>query len=331
MRQRLLRSLHLQRGFTLVELLVVIAIIGVLIALLLPAVQAARETARRSSCRNKRKQLCLALHNFHDAHSAFAQGVTSTPPPKIYTGAIKSWPMHLMSYFEQDTLEQLGDFQTKIATGGWYANNRAFSSYHVPMFECPSDEVGTMDLPGEGIFGWSRSNYVGCFSADGGWVEPNALQDIDLCNNDPLQNPSVQSGNRATFNINVTRGPQHITDGTSNTVAFSEMICGPDHSADLRGYWWGLYGHAYSHRLSPNSALPDRVIPGYCDPLKSPCKPSATCLTTVYMGARSLHPQGVNVALCDGSVRFVQDQIDIGVWQGLASINGSEVNTSNAP
>jgi prepilin-type processing-associated H-X9-DG protein len=187
-----------------------------------------------------------------------------------------------------------------------------------------------MDLPGEGIFGWTRSNYVGCFSADGGWVEPKAPQDIDSCNNDPAQNPSVASKRTALFNVNVTRSTTHVTDGTSHTVAFSEVIAGPDHSSDLRGYWWGIYGHAYSHRLSPNSALPDRLVSGYCVPEKAPCLPNASCLTTIYMGARSRHQQGVNAALADGSVTFFTDQIDLDVWQALGSINGSETDANNA-
>jgi len=314
-----------------VELLVVIAIIGVLIGLLLPAVQAAREAARRTSCTNNLKQIMLAGHNFHDAYKSFPVGLKSDPVPKIYGGAVKSWTHVVLGYLEQGNLERLVDVQSGMSTANWYTGDKLASTHHIPMYECPSDEVGTMDLPGEGIFGWTRSSYIACFSPDGGWVEPNAPQDIDSCNNTARYNPGVKSGKIAAFNINVTRGTQHIMDGTSNTVGFSELICGPDKSPDLRGYWWGVYGHAYSHLLSPNSALPDRVIGGYCDPSKAPCTPTAGCLTTVVMGARSLHPQGVNAALLDGSVRFVVDAIDLNAWQALASINGGEVSTSGNP
>lgn len=116
-----------------------------------------------------------------------------------------------------------------------------------------------------------------------------------------------------------------LIDGASQTVAFSEVIAGPDGSADFRGHWWGYFGMQYSHMYTPNSPLADRLLPPYCDPSKAPCDESAQSASSVLIIARSLHKGGVNVTLADGSVRQVVNSIDLAVWQALGSINGGEV------
>lgn len=319
-----MRSAARQRrdsGFTLVELLVVIAIIGILVALLLPAVQSARESARRLQCQNNLKQLGLAAHSFHDTYDRFPVGIESFPPPFTWSKPTMMWTNALLPFLEKINIYEMQDFDLPP----WYADNADAINVLVPAFLCPADDCGFRDA-------WSgpdsaRSNYVAVFSADGTWVEPDVVS-IDNLNNDPSQNPSVSSGKRALFNIDVTRTESDVRDGLSNTIMFSELICGPDGSHDLRGYWGGYNGHNYTHVLAPNSPLPDHTYgSGGCTlphKLKSPCTSGASWTGMIH-GARSYHVGGVNAVRADGSVHFVNDSIDQDLWEGLASINGSEV------
>jgi len=310
-------------GFTLVELLVVIAIIGILVALLLPAVQSAREAARRTECTNKLKQISLAALNFHNSYARFPMGVESQNPPQIYGSGIRIWGHAVLPYLEETALNQRADYDVGQATGGWYTNNEITNSTRINSYICPSDEVGTIDFPGEGIFGWARSNYTACFSADGIYAEPGANHNVDDLYDKAFLNPSVRSGLRALFNVNVKKTLTKVVDGTSKTVAFSELISGPGGTTDLRGYWWGYFGSFHTHMRMPNSPLPDRIIYG-CVPTKSPCQNSAAGWSAHVIAARSYHPGGVNVTFADGSVHFVSDTIDHPVWIGMGSINGNE-------
>ena len=311
-------------AFTLVELLVVIAIIGVLVALLLPAVQSARAAARRADCTNRIKQLGLAAHIFHDANGRFPMGTETDAAPKIFGSRFVNWTHSLWPYIEQAALHQQWHHNQGWNTKG----NIELSKTYMPFLHCPADTSGGFTVKEENIFEWSRNNYVACYSADGNMVEPDAPHDRDQCNNDPRVNPSVVSGKRALFNMNVERSFKSIVDGTSNTVAFSELIQGPHDSRDTRGYWWGWFGHQYTHLRSPNSPLPDRTLNSFCDDTKSPCTGNSTCWSTVINAARSYHAGGVNVCLADGSVQFVVDSVDQLAWEGLASINGEEVTES---
>jgi hypothetical protein len=180
---------------------------------------------------------------------------------------------------------------------------------------------------GEPFTAWTRSNYAACYSADGGWIEPNAPQNRDACNNNPALNPSVNSGLRALFNFNVTHRLADVVDGTSNTAAVAEVISGPTNTEDIRGYWWGYFGAAYVHLRPPNSPLNDRLIGLYCVNTKRgvPCDTTAACWSTVSLSARSYHIGGVNLVLVDGSVRFVSQGINQATWTALGSINGGEV------
>ena len=311
----------LQRGFTLVELLVVIAIIGILVSLLLPAVNAAREAARRTQCINNLKQLGLAALNFHDVNEHFPIGQDTDPRPRIFASTYKIWTHSVWPFLEESGLSDAWDQNVR-----WnQRNNIELSKTFIASFHCPSDTPGGFTVVEEGIDSWSRSNYAACYSADGSMVEPDAPQDRDSCNNDPRSNPSVASGKRALFNINVEKNIKKITDGTSHTAAFSELIQGPDGSRDARGYWWGHFGAQYTHMRSPNSPLPDRTLSTFCDDRKAPCQPNVTCWTTHIYAARSLHPGGVNSCRADGSVHFVTNSINQFVWVALGSINGEEV------
>ena len=242
-------------AFTLVELLVVITIIGILIALLLPAVQAAREAARRMQCANNLKQIVLASHSFHEAKGTFPVGMQGD----YYQGTV-FWPEEIMPYMELGNLYAKLDLQSPlgIAGGPWYTNNDAANKTWIPAYQCPSDTTGTYYEPA-GYY-WARSNYTACYSADGLMVEPGAPQNIGSCSDDASLNPSVNSKLRALFNVNVVRSVANVLDGTSNTVAFSEVIQGPDRSSDMRGYWWGMYGAAHAHACAELDGVGQRVL-----------------------------------------------------------------------
>jgi prepilin-type N-terminal cleavage/methylation domain-containing protein/prepilin-type processing-associated H-X9-DG protein len=314
-----------RRGFTLTELLVVIAIIGVLIGLLLPAVQKVRAAANRVKCQNNLKQIGLALHDYHDGHDAFPMGGESWPPPQIYFVPVKMWTQSLLPYLELGDLDRQIDYTAGYGSPAFCTNNTPAFQYLVKQFLCPADTAGSLSLPGTPFDGWTRSNYVGCYSADGFWVEPGAPEDVETCNNDPAQNPSVASGKRSLFNINVRRSFRDVIDGTSNTAAFSELIAGPNNSLDARGMWWNFMGQQYTHWRTPNSTLPDVLLAPYDDPTKVPCQTTAPCLSGMIMTARSYHAGGVNVCFADGSLHFIADSINLSTWQGLGSINGGEV------
>jgi prepilin-type N-terminal cleavage/methylation domain-containing protein len=313
------------RGFTLVELLVVIAIIGILISLLLPAVQAAREAARRSQCSNNLKQIGLAIHEYQDSMQALPIGLSQPPtvPANWSTcgsGPYNTWPARLFPYLEQQNLAW--DFNYGYATCGYDPINGPAMSTWISSYLCPSDTPdgfqGTTRLA-------SRSNYVACFSPDGTMVEPGAPWKIDGCNNLAFLNPAKQ---RALFNVNLSRRLVECTDGLSNTVMISEAIAGQQ--GDIRGMWWYPWGMQYEHHRGPNSPIPDAVGggPAYCySTTDAPCSVSAACQSTIDFAARSKHPLGVQVLRADGSAQFVANAIDLATWQAFASISGSEAVT----
>src|SRR5690606_31004811 len=160
----------------LVELLVVIAIVGLLVALLLPAVQAARESSRRMQCSSRLKQIILAAHNFHDVNKMFPMGQESMPPDgyfwvapyfPIYNVPNRMWTQAVMPYTEASNLDGLQDFVSGGGTAAYYAHNDAAFKTHISSYYCPADSPGVADVPAENIFGWTRSNYTAVYSADG--------------------------------------------------------------------------------------------------------------------------------------------------------------------
>jgi prepilin-type N-terminal cleavage/methylation domain-containing protein/prepilin-type processing-associated H-X9-DG protein len=336
-------SLH---GFTLVELLVVITIIGILIALLLPAVQAAREAARRMQCSNNLKQLALALHNYGNTYSSrFPAGVTQ-PVPVISSsgGPYNTWMVRVMPYLERGTAFDRWNFTEGYSgpmqgPGGTRINEPILRT-QFPAFQCPSDNARAKLFGGSaGTARWTRSNYVACFSPAGTMVEPGVRFPDDICNNDPLKNPGAApalKAIRALFNVNVYRPMNEVSDGLSNTVALSETIAGIDSKSatDVRGMWWYAWGCQYTHHRTPNTQIPDTVWAAVADHCVStpeaPCNANGACESTIDYAARSNHPGGVNVAAADGSVNFCSNNVNLTVWQAAASINGGEVMASNS-
>ncbi len=312
------------RGFTLVELLVVIAIIGALVALLLPAVQSAREAARRSACTNNLRQLGVALQNFHSAHGHFPAG-RGGPVPQIF-----SPQAYLLPYVEEGSIEGQMDFSVEptplfiagVAYSG--ARNQAAAYEAVSVLTCPSD-VASGRVEGS-LYG--GTNYAACTGSavlDAGTVNPS--------------DGVFYRESKIAF--------RHITDGSSHTVAFSERMLGngqsvstlPPDRADLyilelfnsspvspsncqtpsngtwydaRGAKWilGNYGNTlYNHQYVPN--------PPQWDCMNLPQQKG-------YLSARSYHREGVNVLFCDGSVRFMDDDVALVVWRAIATRAGGE-------
>jgi prepilin-type N-terminal cleavage/methylation domain-containing protein len=319
-----------RNAFTLVELLVVIAIIGILVAMLLPAVQSAREAARRMQCSNNLKQLGLALHNYHTAHNTFPPGSLAYDGDNRATSnhkAIHNWPMFIAPQMEQQNLADKYNWNVGFR-GPDYGNvNGEVFRLRLPFMQCPSDSPGVFNGEPGGLptGNFSRSNYVACHSPNGSLMEKGVTNFDKTCVD--ANNPATK---KAVFNWNVVRRIDDIRDGTSNTVALSEVIAGPNNTPDLRGAWWTDLGMGYTHLRSPNSSVPDQMLGApYCNSAKAPCTSTSPCWSTMIIAARSNHSGGVVSCLADGSVHFFSSSIDAQLWIDLASYNGGEVVTVN--
>jgi prepilin-type N-terminal cleavage/methylation domain-containing protein/prepilin-type processing-associated H-X9-DG protein len=328
-------------GFTLIELLVVIAIIAVLIALLLPAVQAAREAARRMQCTNNLKQIGLALHNYHSSWNCFPvgflyayQGVLPNSSPSQYRWSVLA---QMAPQMEQTNIFNALNFNFPIAhmpttTGAlfwpYFEANTTVMATQVALFVCPTDGA-----PPPAV-GTGPTNYTFC-SGDG-------------------SNGGDATNADGAFILGYAQSIATLTDGSSQTAAASEQLLGiagpysqpsptpipyPWYRAMARlaaapltdagcatasdgwllnrgSSWWdGNYQNAlYNHYLPPNAGRPDCIV--YHNP--------------GWKAARSFHPGGVNALYCDGHVAFVKSSVNLGVWQAIATRAGGEVLSADA-
>lgn len=317
-----------RHGFTLVELLVVIAIIGILIALLLPAVQAAREAARRSQCLNNLKQLGVAMHNYHDTHKWL-------PPGLGGNGCCwGTWQPIILPYLEQEALSDLyRNWGGDDSSGPRYStspNTTNVCVRRIPTLTCPSD------IPNAPFSNLTNHNYAVNFGNTGYGQQATIGSGTTavrfagapfrrgiFLNSDPNVKVPTPGGHM----VRPQRGVpfQDIIDGQSNTLMMAEVLQGQ--GTDLRGFtWWGDACN-FTTYLAPNSPLPDRIYTlSYCNnqpKLNLPCDLANTTNPSMF-ASRSRHPGGVQVVLCDGSARFVRGAIAIGIWRSMSTSRGSE-------
>ncbi|MFM7291077.1 MAG: DUF1559 domain-containing protein [Planctomycetia bacterium] len=297
-------------GFTIVELLVVVAIIGTLVGLLLPAVQAARESARLSTCMNNFKQVGLANHHYNDAKRVFPPGsigarvVTTGDAGQTFgpgTWGSLSFRLLILPYIEQTALFNRCDF-TKNHTDATYtvapSGGTAIQDTLVPEFFCPSSQFRKTELAAE--TGWSAHVY--------GVVGPTGT---NPATNTAYSTATAQNGNlsrQGIMGVNSKVASKDVTDGLSTTLMIGEV------SWDMDGYrvWtrgWGIGGAAVSARNATNPINSTAyVAPNMND-----------------SGFGSMHPRGCVFGLTDGSVVFIADNINMNTYRSLASRNGGEI------
>ena len=334
-----------RRAFTLIELLVVIAIIAILIALLLPAVQQAREAARRSQCKNNLKQIVLAMHNYHDVAGQFPISVNWSQQDN-FRGAFSDKVM-LLPYLDQKPNYDNTNFNASpFDIGGWEGGgsnpNRIVQSLRLPVFNCPS--AAQEEYGGAGNFTYAINHGTSHKTHVGGSAQ--------MCGNG--QHNGVASFCGAGVGWMRSDPPvmmRSVTDGTSNTAAYSEFVMENQGTTEkarrsqvgtwaggnnthnvrqdclnklntrsgrphMRGRSWGWsfmgVGSAYNHTMMPN----EKACHSYTDDWGG----------SNLMGASSDHSGGVvHAAMVDGAVRAFNSNIDTQIWWGIGTRNGEEV------
>lgn len=341
-------------GFTLVELLVVIAIIGVLVALLLPAVQAAREAARRSQCTDNLHQLGIAIHNFHDVNKKLPSSVRPPAAPTVRAGSL----IFLLPFIERQDLHDLYDYTKQWSNAD---NVRNVTSKRVSVYECPSSPTSRSLLDIDPSVGTTQIVANGDYGVSVG-VDPRLVPIAaaaypayyPAANGDPAYPLTIQGSVAMTStaaaptnglmpkNATVTFGD--VTDGLSNTVAVFESagrplvyrrgaLLGADpltHHVQAGGWC-----RAASDILFAGSNATGTTIPGVAfartngEDIAGQAYPHAVYGTEGTSQPFAFHKGGANVLFGDGVVKFLSDGTDIGIVAALVTRNGAGANDAN--
>jgi prepilin-type N-terminal cleavage/methylation domain-containing protein/prepilin-type processing-associated H-X9-DG protein len=336
-------------GFTLVELLVVIAIIGILTALLLPAIQSAREAARRMTCQNNLKQFGIALHRHVEAKKCFPSGAESRAYAKVpttpYTFYRWSALVRLMPYLEETTAYSVLDLTQPLYGIDLKVTltNRPGVAQTVPLFLCPSDRQQPV------ASGFGPTNYATCTGRGTGGGMPFKTDGIFYINSetttaqiaDGLSHTAAMSesilGEGAAPLYDASRVDPRTTYAFVNSVPLTDAACLKAriwNFSDLRGFSWanGEYRCTlYNHKWGPNSPQVDSVS----SQMVGMAGDNSAILTWQYAcygwrSARSRHRGGVNVLMADGSGCFYTDDIDLATWQALSTREDGELVSTPA-
>lgn len=295
-------------GFTLIEVLVAIAIIGLLAALILPAVQSAREAARQTECRSHLKQLALALHTYHDVHRVLPLNYGADGYSAFSRGA--SWLAMILPQIEQTNLYNRIQFEEPLAHPG----NQLAAREIVPLFACPSDThngrmVFRSNVPGE----WGVQNYKACAGSNWEWgtfAGATVSQGRNAGNPDGLDHCTGIICRNGPGNPPINTRLTDVWDGLTQTFALGESV--PEW---CRHTWWWWFNASTATCAIPLNYKPE---PDLQVAMEGDWFHNYSFL--------SRHPGGANFALADGSVKFVSETIDQNVYRAAGTIQGNEVS-----
>lgn len=324
----------MKRAFTLVELLVVIAIIGILIGLLLPAVQSVREAARRMQCSNNLKQLSLGMLNYESVNKGFPAGSLMWEGDDMSSRQTNgwyddfTWVGYMGPYIEEQSWYDAYNFKYGLGN----PVNEVGRRYYVKTFACPSDGMVKNEWPNATWCRW-RCNYVANFGNTNFMQEKQGNPSSSASVNDTVYDANNQYFLGAPFQPRKTTKLSKITDGNSNTLLLSETLTIPEFG-DL---WGGIIsdvntggGQEFTGWFKPNDQSGDIIVRQLLDSSvylqnNIPFPTLGGSYHDVKLTARSHHSGGVNAVRCDGSVDFFSNNIELRVWRGLTSARGGEV------